>query len=174
MAQVATTYRSTDGRGTVVVDRASIGPGASRTLYQPALDSLPNGFVGSATLAVENGQLLAGLVNEVNYERNVSATYQLLSGGQPVVYAPLLLRGVEGLGSGLQVHNLGQLSTGVTLTYRDQSGTALVVQTDTIEAGAAKTYFQPAVQGLPEGFTGTAIVSSDGQPLAAIVNTVGY
>jgi hypothetical protein len=139
------------------------------------VDVLPNGFVGSATVAVENGQPVAGLVNEVNYDRNVSATYQLLAAGQPALYAPLLVRGFEGLGSGLQVQNLGQRSTNVSITYRNQTGATLLVQNDTIEASSAKTYFQPATAGLPDGFAGTAVVSSEGgQPLAAIVSAVSY
>jgi hypothetical protein len=175
VAQLSVAYRASEGSTAVMIDRANIPPGASRTFYQPTADLLPNGFVGSATLLVENGQLLSGLVNEVNYDRGISAIYQLLSGGQTTIYAPLLARNVDGVSTGLQVQNLGQRPAPVTLTFRDQAGTTLAVLTDTIDAASAKTYFQPALAGLPEGFSGTAVLTSDGaQPLAAIVNAVGY
>jgi hypothetical protein len=167
--------RASEGSGVVVIDRASIAPGSTRTFYQPTTESLPNGFVGSATVLVENGQLLAGLVNEVNYDRNISAIYQLLSGGQTTVYAPLLTRNVDGMSTGLQVQNLGQRPAQITLTFRNQVGATLVVQSDTIDPASARTYFQPAIAGLPDGFIGTVALTSDsGQPLAAIVNAVGY
>ena len=176
VAQVTLTYRRSDGPvGQTMVDRSTINPGASRTFYQPSTDALPNGFVGSATISVENGQLISGLVNEVNYDRNVSSTYQLLGSGQPTIYAPLLLRNSDGLSSGLQVQNLGSRPANVVITYRSQAGAILVVQSDTIDPSAARTYFQPTTLGLPDGFVGSATLTSDGgQPLAAIVNAVAY
>jgi thermitase len=174
-AQLLITYRPSQGQSPPVSERATMPPGMSRTFYQPSSDVLPNGFVGSAVLVVENGQPLAGLVNEVNYDRNISSTYQLLSGGQSSLYMPLLLRDAERMTSGIQVQNSGPSPATVTITYRSASGVRLAVQTDTIEPGAARGYIQTGVQGLPEGFTGTAVITSEGgQPLAAIVNAVAY
>ncbi|HZT05656.1 MAG TPA: S8 family peptidase [Chloroflexota bacterium] len=174
-AHVTVTYRGTDGPGDSYSDRGSIDPGGSRTFYQPSSPGLPDGFVGSATIAVDNAQLVSGLVNEVNYDRNVSSTYQVLASGQNTLYAPLLMRNVAGANTGLQVQNLGQQAAALTITYRSQTGTALLVQSDVIGPGSAKSYFQPAIGGLPDGFIGSAtVVADNGQPIAAIVNAVAY
>jgi hypothetical protein len=174
-AEVVTTYISSENPDQQWVESFVIPPGAADTLYQGARPMLPDGFIGSALITVSNGVPVTGVVNEVNYEREISSVYELLVAGEATRYVPRLLRAVDGKNTGLQVQNLGEAAAEVTITYYSQSGAVLARQDDTIGPRASKTYYQPTVSGLPDGFTGGAVITSkNGQPLAAVVNEVRY
>lgn len=174
-AQVTTTYVSSDNSALQWTETLAIAPGAAETIYQAARSMLPDGFVGSAQITVNNGVPIAGVVNEVNYEQEISSVYELLTGGEPQRFVPRLLRGVDGRNTGLQVQNLGDAPAEITITYRSPVGTVLARQDDVIGSRASRAYYQPSVSGLPDGFIGSAvIVSNNGQPLAAVVNEVRY
>jgi len=174
-AQVTATYMASDNPGLLWTETLAIAPGAAETLYQAARPMLPDGFVGSAQITVTNGVPITGVVNEVNYEQEISSVYELLTGGETRRFVPRLLRNVDGRSTGLQVQNLGEAPAEITITYRTPAGTLLVRQDDVIGARGSRTYYQPSIAGLPDGFVGSAmIVSNNGQPLAAVVNEVRY
>ncbi len=174
-AQVTTTYTSSENPAIQWTETLAIAPGAAETLYQAARTMLPDGFVGSAQITVNNGVPVSGVVNEVNYERDISSVYELLAGGEPRRFVPRLLRGVDGRNTGLQVLNLGDGPAEITITYRSPGGALLSRQDDVIGPRASRTYYQPAVPGLGDGFVGSAVVvANNGQPLAAVVNEVRY
>jgi hypothetical protein len=174
-AQLTVSYASSEGLDGAWVESARVPPSESFTFYQPSHDELPVGFVGSATVTVSNGQPVVGVVSEVNYARNVAMVYGLLGGGQPQVYAPLVLRALDGQNSGIQVQNLGGGRAAVTIAYRNAAGALVASQASEIDPGAAWSSYQPSVAGLPDPFIGSAtILSSNGQPVAAVVNAVSY
>jgi thermitase len=174
-AQVVTTYTSSENPSLEWSEGTTIAPGAAETLYQAARTMLPDGFVGSAHIVVTNGVPITGVVNEVNYEREISSVYELLTAGETQRFVPRLLRAVDGRNTGLQVQNLGDGSAEVVITYRAPSGAILARQEDVIGPRAARTYYQPSVAGLADGYAGGAVVESvNGQPLAAVVNEVRY
>jgi len=73
--------------------------------------------------------------------------------------------------SGVTVANLTSETATVAITfYNDSGGVALNYDGGTIAGNGAKTYYIPNVSGLPTGFIGSAVVSSD-KEVAAIVNT---
>jgi hypothetical protein len=75
--------------------------------------------------------------------------------------------------SGVTVANLDdQDSAAIAITFYNQNGSiALDFDGGTIDPSGAKTWYLPShVPGLPDGFIGSAVVSSDRQ-VAAIVNT---
>jgi hypothetical protein len=74
--------------------------------------------------------------------------------------------------SGITVQNLSATDdANITITFYNQDGSVAHTLSDTISAGGQKTWYLPShVPGLPDGFIGSAVVSSD-QPVAAIVNT---
>ncbi|HFD87353.1 MAG TPA: hypothetical protein ENJ35_06730 [Gammaproteobacteria bacterium] len=74
--------------------------------------------------------------------------------------------------SGVTVANLSNETATVVITFYNQDGTvALEFNGGTIPPNGAKTWYLPShVTGLPDGFIGSAVVSSD-QEIAAIVNT---
>jgi subtilisin family serine protease len=174
-AQAVITYASSENPNQEWSEVITIAPGAAETLYQGARPMLPDGFVGSAQIVVSNGVPITGVVNQVNYEREISTVYELLSSGETQRFVPRLLRAVDGRNTGLQVLNLGDSAAQIAITYRAPSGAALVRQEDVIGPRSARTYYQPSVAGLADGYTGGAVIESiNGQPLAAVVNEVRY
>lgn len=80
--------------------------------------------------------------------------------------------GAQGItySSGFQVQNLGTGTATISITFYNQDGTTAGTTSDTISAGASKTYFP--VPAVSDGFNGSAVISSD-QPVAAITNLLG-
>lgn len=75
--------------------------------------------------------------------------------------------------SGIACVNLDDSAdANITFTfYPEEDGTAALTYDDTIAAGGTKTYFTPSTPpGVPSGFLGSAVVSSD-KPVACSVNT---
>ena len=166
-ANVEVTYYWAGGTCT---ENATIEPGASHTFYQPANTCLPDGFVGSAV--VTSDQPVVAIVNEVNYARGTGMSYNTLSGGTTTVNAPLLFKNFNNWNTGLQVQNVGTAATHATVTYYGAGGTW--TEEADIEPGASHTFYQPANPSLPDGFVGSAVVESDGQPIVAVINETNY
>ncbi len=73
--------------------------------------------------------------------------------------------------SGVQLQNLSPTTTAnIVVDFYDQNGVIQGSMSDTIPANSSKTYFP--LSSVPEGFNGSAIVSSD-QQVAAITNVLG-
>ncbi|MCD6520653.1 MAG: hypothetical protein J7M05_12110, partial [Anaerolineae bacterium] len=78
--------------------------------------------------------------------------------------------------SGIMIQNQSTTQdANITVTFYWAEGQPLAGQvacqfSDVIPAGQAKAYYVPNISGLPEGFVGSAVVSSD-QPVAANLNT---
>jgi hypothetical protein len=80
--------------------------------------------------------------------------------------------------SGIQIQNQGSVEANVSITFYAQNGTEYAFTGITIAASDSVTYgnldpsINPGGVGVPDGFTGSAVVQSD-QPVVAIVNTMG-
>jgi len=69
-----------------------------------------------------------------------------------------------------QVVNLNSsAAANIVVTFYDLNGSTSYTMNDTIGAGASKTYIQSAMSGVPSGFNGSVVISSD-QSIASIVN----
>lgn len=105
--------------------------------------------------------------------KKVSATLALV-----MVLALVLATGVGAAGSpppalssGFQLQNRSDASTATVLIhYYDPSGVNVETDSDSIAAGASKSYYVPNVLGQPDGRY-SVVVESD-QPLFALVNEV--
>jgi len=75
----------------------------------------------------------------------------------------------SGWWSGEQIQNVGSSDATIDITAYDSASSATFGLTDTITPGAAKNYLPGAFAGMPSGFQGSAIVSSN-QDIRAIVN----
>lgn len=174
-ARVRLAYSAADRTGTLLTEHAVVPPGASHTFYQPSNGALPDGFVGAARILVENQQPVVGLVHEVNSERDLSMAYELLGSGDLLLHVPQVLRKVDGQNTSMQVQNRGNVPARVSISYRSSGGALVATQTDVIDAGSVRTYYHPSLPGLPDGFAGSAtITSTNGQPLVALVTGVRY
>lgn len=79
--------------------------------------------------------------------------------------------GIPGSGwwSGEQVQNVGNATANVVVTAYDKSSNATYSSSQTLTVGSAFTFLPGNFAGMPAGFMGSAVVSSD-QPIKAIVN----
>ncbi|MEA2639191.1 MAG: hypothetical protein QOF51_585, partial [Chloroflexota bacterium] len=172
-AVVTATYTASGNARGPWTEQATIQPGGSTTLYQPANPDLPDQFVGSAVLQSDRGQPLAAVVNEVRTDSTASTSYDAFTAGSPTAYLPLLYRGFVGWNSGVQVQNLAATPATVRMTVYNQDGSTLTTLTNFIPAGASRTFYLPSFPTVPPGFAGSAVVTSGaGEPLATIVNHV--
>lgn len=171
-AEVRVTYYPTGGAGPTWTDTATIPPLGARAFSQFNHPQLPAGFVGSAVITSPNGGQLAAIVNEVKTE-GAAVSYPVPAGGAPDVLVPFVARDYQGWSTGLQVQNLGSAATTVTVTYLRSNGPGTWTESATIPPGAAAVFYQPANAQLPAGFLGMAhVASSDGAPLAVLVNLI--
>jgi hypothetical protein len=73
--------------------------------------------------------------------------------------------------SGIAVVNLSASDpAAIVVEFFDQDGLSVFDFADTVTASGQKSYYLPSVSGVPDGFVGSAVISSD-QPVAANVNT---
>ena len=161
-----------NGDGGPWSETAEVGAGASITFYQPSNPQLPEPFVGAATVASPGGQALGGVVNEVRSGSTMATAYDVIERGSETLYVPLVYRGFAGWNSGIQVQNAGANATTVAVRFYTEGGIIAATIESTIDAGDSETYYLPAISPLRRGFTGSAVATSSGEPIAAIVNHV--
>jgi hypothetical protein len=149
----------------------TLGPNQGYFYDLGSLGAIPDGFVGSGVFTASGP--IALTVQEINAERSTGMAYAGFSAGTTNVSVPLTFKGANGWDTGVQVQNLGSVDTVVTITHFVPSGFS-ISETDTVIAGNSVTFYQPANPALPAGLTGSAIVTSSGQPIVAIVNEVNY
>lgn len=75
----------------------------------------------------------------------------------------------SGWWSGEQVQNVGTSDATILITAYDKDSSSEFAAQETVASGAAKTFVPGDFSGMPDGFQGSAVVSSD-QPIKAIVN----
>ena len=138
-------------------------------VFQPNVSGLP-GTVSSAT--INSNQPLISTINE-HGPGTISGTYVGLAGASKNVALPVMAKGFASFVTGATVLNTGSSPAHLNLTYYDQNGSPIgVVQTPTIAPNASFLVFQgDASQGLPDGFFGTALLTSD-QPLLVTTNAL--
>lgn len=78
--------------------------------------------------------------------------------------------GIPGTGwwTGEQVQNVGNATASIVVTAYDKTGAAQYTSSTTVTVGSAFTFSPSSFTGMPSGFIGSAVVSSD-QPIKAIV-----
>ena len=176
-----------DQSGALVGTGDSIGSlpvNASWTVRQDNGNSFPNSGGDAAqagSAVVYSTQPIASFVNEFAPSNVGDATsysgVQIPSGVGATLYAPTIVNNAYGgYTTGIGLLNQGSSATDVTITYRDGGGAVVTTQTVTALAAHAYQglYSGDPVLALPNGFAGTAtITSSGGQPLGAIVNETG-
>jgi hypothetical protein len=154
---------------------ATIAPGASTLLFQPADAGLPTGWQGSATVRSTNGRRLVAVGNVVHTAGGRFTAYNAPVDGSAMVTLPALYNGyaAAGYNSSVSVQNVDAAPTTVQILYSD--GT---VQTfANVAPGASVLVYQPNVPRLSRGWQGSASVkSAEGRRLVAAVHadtTVG-
>lgn len=79
--------------------------------------------------------------------------------------------------SAIVIQNIGNSATNVTTKYYDRNGTLVHTYTESVAAGAGVGYNTKGGSGgtdaLGDSFEGHAVIESDGQPLAVVLNSIG-
>src|SRR5581483_4675731 len=147
-------------------------PNESFTYYLPAIQELPDGFVGSGVFNA-NGPISV-VVLELKADSGTGMAYSGFNTGTPQISIPVVFKGSNGWDSGVQVQNLGAADATVNITYYLPGGQH-AVDAALIAAGSSDTFYQPDNPSIPPNTIGSAIVASvTGAPIVAIVNEVNY
>lgn len=163
-ATIKIVYYNQDGSTAASVDD-SLDGGAQKT-YCP-LSAVSDGFNGS--VVVSSDQPLASISNVVGDGWTNGASFTGQTSGANTVYAPLLMKANYGYTTWFNVQNAGSSSTDITVQY--SNGTQ---ETFTgLQPGAAHTFNQGNNSNLPDGWVGSATITSSGQPIVVTVLEVG-
>jgi hypothetical protein len=142
----------------------------SKTYYPIHPEGTFNGSVvisSNKQVAAIANLLASGTVTAASATNSFSA-------GATEVNLPLIMRGNWGFDTWFNVQNVGTATTHVTVTYvPGEVGNEGVTEEADIPAGAAATFDQATNTALGDMFVGSAVVTSDGQPLVATVEQVG-
>ena len=140
-------------------------------VFQPNVNGL-SAQVTSATISSDQPLIMA--VNERG-PGNVSGTYVGVASGNNNVALPVMANGFAGFVTGATVLNTSSTSAAhLTFQYRDAANGNGVgpAQPKTLPPNSSFLVFQgDAAQALPNGFFGTAIITSD-QPLLVTTNAL--
>lgn len=163
-AVVTVSYADTNN----CTETATIAPGAAATFNQATNNCIPNGYVGAATVTSVGAPVVA---SALQVGPTTLFAYNAFTGGSEDPVMPLVQGNNFGYFTGIQVQNVGNTSTNVTVSYAPGSAGTACNQTETIAAGASATFLDCASMSLPTFIGGASVTTnSASQPLVAIVN----
>ena len=147
------------------------------TVHQDNGHGLASGQAGSAM--VFSNQPLATFVNEFASGGGDATSYTGInpsSTSGSMLFAPAIANNAYGgYTTGIGLVNIGVAPTNVAVTYRDSTGA--VVKTQFLQGVASGSYQAlysgDTALGLPNGFAGTATITSSAGALAAVINETG-
>src|SRR5438105_2500055 len=177
-ANVHIRYFDQNGSAVADVNNPSLPSKASWTVRQDN-GALPTGFAGSAI--IYSDEAVAAFVNEFAPGGGDASSYTGIVIGPEtgdVLHAPAIAKNAYGgYTTGLGIVNVGDVTSDLTIRYRDQAGAVVATQTITgVAPHAYRDAYSGAVGLLPDGFAGTATITDNAQGYggyAAIVNEVG-
>jgi len=171
------TVRYFDSTGAqIATNTQSLHPYSTYVFRQESEAGLPSGFSGSAK--VESNKAVAVICNFYNSgTMDTTAqfhSYNGLAGGATKIYAPRIVKDYYGYQSGLTVQNVGTLPTVVTVQYTF-GGSTYTQTLPSIGPGQAKVVYMGSPLQVPElatvsAVSGSAVITSSGQPIIATVN----
>jgi len=154
-----------DQAGALTTASDTIAADSSKTYFP--LAAVSSGFNGS--VVIQSDQNLAGIVNLLGVggagSLSGGASYNSISAPATTVNLPLVLKGVFGINSFVNVQNTTASAANVTVSY---PGTACT-QTQSVPANSSKTFDQGADACLVAPFVGSATASSAAAIVAAVV-----
>lgn len=143
-----------------------VKPGQVVRFNNADTSSMPNNYIGSATITATGGEVVA-VVNQDNEASLQQQTYEGFSttASGPTLYAPVLMRGFYGFDTSVQVQNVGSGSTSVTIHYSNGAS-----DTQTVAAGEGYLFTQGNEGDLPTNWIGSAYLTSTAENIVAVVN----
>lgn len=138
--------------------------------YLGATMQAPAGFQGSVVISSDQPVIaITNLLNSITAPQ-LADSYSGFNGGATTVNLPLIQRGNGNINSWITVQNAGSSDASVTVTYSPGSTGNAATDTATIKPGAARTFYQKNKTELGNRFIGSAKITTNGQPVVAIVN----
>lgn len=142
------------------------------TVCQAAQPGIPQGRPLSAKLT--SGTSFVVAVNQSRGTPGPNMAYSGFSRPTTIVELPYMLRNAnQGDGKiwagGIRVQNAGTQTASAMVTFYGPSGNTVTTTSLSIPPGDARNLYLPNVSGLPDGFIGSAVITS-GQPLVAVGN----
>ncbi|MEM4203244.1 MAG: hypothetical protein QXS54_04160 [Candidatus Methanomethylicaceae archaeon] len=145
----------------------TVQPGAAYYVDAGQLAGLGSSFNGSAV--VESSGTIAGSVLELSTTGSGASSFEGVSAGATKVYMPSALCNAFGANTSYAVQNTSLTSSAiVTVTYSNGS-----VHTQSIGPGAKKSFVACDAPGMSAGFSGSAVIESNGVPIVAIGKAYG-
>lgn len=130
-------------------------------------DAVAAGFSGAAVISSD--QQVAALVNVVGDNQNFGgASYIGFSAGAKTANIPIVFRGAAGFDSFFNVQNVSGATATVNVTFTG-GGVTKNEGPFTIPAGSVKRFNQATDTNLPSPFNGSAIVTSDQDIVATVM-----
>jgi len=167
------TVRSRDDVRGFALPAVTLAPNQGHFYDLSAAAGLPENLVGSGVFTATGP--IAVVVQETSAPKREGMAYNGFADGSVRISLPLIFKDFNGYDTGVQVQNLGTLPTTVTISFFSATGLPQASQTEVANPGGdAVNFYQPTNPALPTGFVGSATVTSDGQPIVAIVNQVNY
>jgi hypothetical protein len=152
----------------------TIAPGAAATFSQRDVADLGTKFVGSAVIT-SDVPVVASVMQVGEIYKNMMG-YNGFTVGATTVNLPLIMSNNSGFYTGFQVQNVGTAATNVTVAYGANIGGTFnpANETATLQPGASTTFLQNTGQFATPKYVGSATITTDGQPVVAIVNQVCF
>ena len=185
-SSVAATAQFYDQNGSLqsaATQTVTLAPHSSKVLDQSASSSnLPNSFKGWARITSAAGSQLVSQVLEQSPSQHFVAIANAQPKALPTLYAPAIFRGAFNFTTGFNLVNPGPTAVNATVTYYDDNGTAYAATPFNIGPNSVVAVFQgdssgtglPGSTGLPQNFSGAAIVTSTGgDGLVMVINEGG-
>ncbi len=164
---------SIPGRVTTVKTTGTLAPNSVEILYTPNNKEIPIGSVASAKITsqsvddIQARQLLGILVNESSPD-NRAASYTGFTQGATTVFLPIVNKRYKDLNSSVTCQNVGQAAP-MKIKYIDFAGNIIgPITTGTINNNQTYPFYQPGEPLLPNGFNGSAVISSTSQIICVV------
>lgn len=149
-----------------------IHPFSTLVFHQSDNTNLLSNWVGSAVIT--GTQALAGICNFYNAGTSVATaaflSYNAFGAGATILSVPRIVRNYYNYQGGLTIQNIGTSNTDVTINFFINGNTYTKTLT-AIVPNSSRVLYMPNITELGSAAgSGSAIITSSGQPIVAIVN----
>ncbi|MGQ9612266.1 hypothetical protein [Chloroflexus sp.] len=148
----------------------TLGPGASHTFLD--FNILPPSRTKAYSAVIESSQPIIVTVNESQQRGSLvklATTYEGFSGGATKLVAPIIMRKYYGYTTSITCQNIGAGPAQISVEYKGTVNTSPIMVSNNLPANQSVVVYQGAGDILPNGFIGSAVITSD-QNIICVVN----
>jgi hypothetical protein len=168
-------FSTTSSTPVHTVNLNGVPAGAARYVDVGATAALPAGFSGSATVesfvagSTTNTSEIVASALELGTSGPYSAAFEGVAAGSGKVYMPsALCNAFGGYNSAYAVQNTGTAAATVNVQYANGA-----TQSATIQPGAKASFQTCAATGMPQGYSGSAVIDAGSGTIVAIGKVSG-